>query len=62
MFRTLLPCAMLYRYSYCSEERNPHVDALLAHARANHHSEEAVLKTRRNCEITSHQKCGTNSS
>jgi len=37
------------QYSYCGEERNPHVDAMLANARAKHQPEEPLLMTRRNC-------------
>jgi hypothetical protein len=42
------PC-LSGRYSHCSEERNPFVEALLREARAHGVPEESVLTTRRNC-------------
>ena len=47
--RTVLTPAFVGQYSFCSEERNPHVQLILEEAKGIHVSEEALLKTRRNC-------------
>eukprot|EP00966_Prymnesium_polylepis_P121303 2803590-Prymnesium_polylepis.1 len=41
--------AMAGQYSYCGEERNPFVDAVLLEARHARVPEESLLNTRRNC-------------
>ena len=41
--------AFVGQYSYCSEERNPDVEALLREAHARGVTEESLLLTRRNC-------------
>ena len=45
----VLSAAFRGQYSFCGEERNPNVPALLEEARARRVPEEALLKTRRNC-------------
>lgn len=47
--REVLQHVMAGQYSYCSEERNPFVEALLREADATHVPQERLLISRRNC-------------
>ena len=53
--RNVVEPAFSGQYSFCSQERNPHIDAILAEARQRRLPEEQLLKTRRNW-------CGTRAS